>query len=176
MQTKDNLTPDQIKRLRDLAEMPDEDIDYSDIPPTEWTGKGVVGLYTLPPDEYEEAMAYLRAEHEKMRENPPPPPTSAPPRKIRYTREDIDTTIRHCAKETPDDKICGAPFRVSDYPVGYYPFKDQVQKGSYIDTCPICEIKRLKYLLEKPDDEYSRLSLEADLELLENHISARLDA
>ena len=68
MQTKDNLTPDQIKRLRDLAEMSDEDIDYSDIPPTEWTGKGVVGLAALPPDEYEEAMAYLRAEHKKMRE------------------------------------------------------------------------------------------------------------
>ena len=68
MQTKNNLPQEQIKRLRDLAEMPDEDIDYSDIPPTEWTGKGVVGLYTLPPDEYEEAMAHLRAEHAKMRE------------------------------------------------------------------------------------------------------------
>lgn len=48
--------------------MPDEDIDYSDIPPTEWTGKSVVGLSTLPPNEYKEAMAYLRAEHEKIRE------------------------------------------------------------------------------------------------------------
>ena len=176
MQTKDNLTPDQIKRLRDLAEMPDEDIDYSDIPPTEWTGKSVVGLSTLPPNEYKEAMAYLRAEHEKLRENIPLPPTSAPPRKIRYTREDMDTTLRRCAKETPDNKICDAPFRVSDYPVGYYPFKDQVQKGSYIDTCPACEIKSLKYLLEKPDDEYSKLSLEADLELLEKRHNARLDA
>lgn len=172
MQTKDNLTQAQIKRLRDLAEMPDEDIDYSDIPPTEWTGKSVVGLSALPPNEYKEAVAYLRAEHEKLRENPPLPPTSAPPRKIRYEREDMDTTLRRCAKETSDNKICGAPFRVSDYPVGYYPFKDQVQKGSYIDICPTCEIKSLKYLLEKPDDEHSKLSLEADLELLENHRNA----
>lgn len=158
--------------MRDLAEMPDDDIDYSDIPPTEWTGKSVVGLSALPPNEYEEAVAYLRAEHEKLRENPPLPPTSAPPRKIRYAREDMDTAIRRCAKETSDNKICGAPFRVSDYPVGYYPFKDQVQKGSYIDTCPACEIKRLKYLLEKPDDEYSKISLEADLELLEKRRNA----
>ena len=172
MQTKDNRTQDQIKRLRDLAEMPDEAIDYSDIPPAKWTGKGVVGLSTLPPNEYEEAMAYLRVEHEKLRENPPPPPTSAPPRKIRYTREDMDTTLRRCAKETPDNKICDAPFRVSDYPVGYYPFEDQVQKVSYIDTCPACEIKRLKYLLAKPDDEYSKLSLEADSELLEKRHNA----
>ena len=176
MQTKDNRTQDQIKRLRDLAEMPDEDIDYSDIPPTEWTGKGVVGLSTLPPNEYEEAVAYLRAEHEKLRENPPPPPTSAPPRKIRYRREDMDTTLRRCAKETSDNKICGAPFRVSDYPVGYYPFKDQVQKGSHIDTCPACEIKSLKDLLEKPDDEYSKLSIEADLELLEKRRNAQPNA
>lgn len=173
MQTKDNLTPAQIKRLRDLAEMPDEDIDYSDIPPAKWTGKGVVGLSALPPNEYEEAVAYLRAEHEKLRENLPPSPTSAPPRKIRYTRDDMDTTLRRCAKETSDNKICGASFRVSDYPVGYYPFKYQVQKGSHIDACPACEIKSLKYLLEKPDDEYSKLSLEADLDLLEKRHAVR---
>ena len=36
---------------------------------------------------------------------------------------------------------CGKQFRVTDYPLGYFPFKYQVIQGSSVNTCPDCEMK-----------------------------------
>ncbi len=53
MRTKGNgmkkeLTKEQLKELKVLQEMPDEEIDYSDIPPvTDWSG-AVVGKFYRP--------------------------------------------------------------------------------------------------------------------------------
>ena len=173
MPIKIKLNPEQIERLNRLAETPDEDSDFSDMPPSKQDFNGVVGLHTLPPNEYHDAMKRIRSQHAKARLNPPAPPIAAPPHKIRYAHEDMDTTIRHCAKKDPAGVICDESFHVSDYPVGYYPFKEQVHKGSYASTCPICEIKALKRMLKKPNDGHSRLSLQADLDLLEPHHNAR---
>lgn len=81
----------------------------------------------------------------------------------------MDDTVRYCAAPTETGEICDAPFKVSDYPVGYYPFKEQVVKGSYVAICPTCEIKSLKELLRSPDDKQAELSLKTDLNLLETH-------
>ncbi len=45
---KKELTKEQLKELKVLQEMPDEEIDYSDIPPvTDWSG-AVVGKFYRP--------------------------------------------------------------------------------------------------------------------------------
>ena len=154
-----------------IASVPDEDIDYSDIPASTWRGMPVIGLNTLPESEYQEAISYLSAEHAKIRQTIDVSPVLSR-RPIRYAKEDMDNTVRHCASITETKETCGKPFKVSDYPVGYYPFKDQIVKGSYVDTCPICEIKSLKRLLQSPENEIATLSLKADLALLEPHHNA----
>ena len=170
MKTSDNLAPEKIKDLNDFANIPDEDIDLSEIPETDWTGKSARGLTRMSPKERAEAIAYLKS---ARRETPtaPPPPKQAPPRIIRYAHAEMDHAIRYCAAqtETPRKDICGAEFRVSDYPPGYFPYKYQVQKGSYVDACPICEIKLLKRAIDKSDDDNFTTIIRADLEFLENH-------
>lgn len=45
---KKELTKEQLEEIRGLQEMPDEEIDYSDIPPvTDWS-KAVVGRFYRP--------------------------------------------------------------------------------------------------------------------------------
>jgi uncharacterized protein (DUF4415 family) len=45
---KKELTKEQLEEIRVLREMPDEDIDFSDIPPiTDWSG-AVVGKFYRP--------------------------------------------------------------------------------------------------------------------------------
>ena len=169
MKITDNLAPEKIKEINDFAGIPDEDIDLSEIPETDWTGKSVRGLARMPPKERADAIAYLKS---ARRETPTaPPPKQAPSRIIRYAHADMDHTLRHCAAqtETPQKDACGAEFRVSDYPPGYYPYKYQVQKGSYVDACPICEIKLLKRAIDKSDDDNFTAIIRADLKFLENH-------
>ena len=83
----------------------------------------------------------------------------------------MDHTVRYCAAhtETQRKNNCGAQFRVSDYPPGYFPYKYQIQKGSYVNTCPICEIKLLKRMIDKSDDDNFTTIIRADLMFLENH-------
>lgn len=153
--------------------MPDEDIDFTDIPPLTGGGLIITGLYDLPPDEYRAAINRLKAAHAHARKNAPPEKIEIPPRKIRYAQADMDTTIRYCEYNLANGQRCAAPYRVSDYPPGYYPFLYQVQPGSDVNSCPLCEIAMLKRLLENPDDERSRLSIQADVDLLESHHKAR---
>lgn len=173
MKTRDNLAPEKIKDLNDFASIPDEDIDLSEIPETDWTGESVRGLPQLPLKERAEAIAYLKSARPQTPNAPPP--KQAPPRIIRYAHADMDHAIRYCAAqtETPQKDACGAEFRVSDYPPGYYPYKCQVQKGSYVDACPICEIKLLKRAIDKSDDDNFTTIIRADLEFLQNHHNPR---
>lgn len=174
MKTGNNPAPEKIKDLNDFANIPDEDIDLSEIPETDWTGKIVRGLTQMPPKERAEAIAYLKSARAQT-PNAPPPPKQAPPRKIRYAHAEMDHAIRHCAAqtETPQKDACGAQFRVSDYPPGYFPYKYQVQKGSYVDACPICEIKLLKRAIDKSDDDNFTTIIRADLKFLQNHHNPR---
>ena len=164
------------ERLRRLADMPAEDIDLTDIPLHTGDGLAIIGMHNLPPDEYKMAIDLLRAHHARIRKTAPPETIALPPRKIRYTHADMDTTIRHCEYDLPSGKRCDAPYRVSDYPPGYYPFLDQVLPGSDVNSCPLCEIAMLKRLLEHPDDERSRMSIQRDVDLLESHHKATTQA
>lgn len=170
MKTTDDIAPEKIKGLNDFANIPDEDIDLSEIPETDWTGKSVRGLARMSPKERADAIAYLKSVPPQT-PTAPPAPKQAPPRIIRYAHADMDHTLRHCAAqtETPQKDTCGAEFRVSDYPPGYYPYKYQVQKGSYVDACPICEIKLLKRAIDKSGDDNFTAIIRADLMFLENH-------
>ena len=169
-----SLSRIEPKYLNDFANIPDEDIDLSEIPETDWTGESVRGLTRMSPKARAEAIAYLKSARAQTPNAPPPNAPVAPnppPRKIRYAHADMDHAIRHCAAqtETPRKDACGAEFRVSDYPPGYYPYKYQVQKGSYVDACPICEIKLLKRAIDKSDDDNFTTIIRADLKFLENH-------
>lgn len=174
MKIRNDLTPEKIKDLNDFAGISDEDIDLSEIPETDWTGKSARGLAQMPPKERADTIAYLKSSRAQTLK-PAPAPRPPPPRKIRYTHAEMDHTVRYCAaeNETPQKDICGAPFRVSDYPLGYYPYKYQVQKGSYVDTCPICEIKLLKRAIDKSEDDNFTTIIHADLKFLENHHNLR---
>lgn len=174
MKIRDNLAPEKMKDLDDFAGIPDEDIDLSEIPETDWTGKSVRGLARMSPKERAEAIAYLKSARDQT-PNAPLAPKPAPPRKIRYAHAEMDHTLRHCVaqNDTQRKDICGAEFRVSDYPPGYFPYKYQVQKESGVNTCPICEIKLLKRAIDKSDDDNFTTIVRADLKFLENHHNPR---
>ena len=53
------------------------------------------------------------------------------PANYEHTKADMDATPRKCG--------CGATFRISDYPAGYFAYRYQIRKGSTVNTCPSCE-------------------------------------
>ena len=72
----------------------------------------------------------------------------------------IDTSIKTCSQ-------CKRPFRIMDYPPGYFTYKYQVREGTLINTCPSCETKMLMRTIENTDNPQFKSRLEDDVRLLE---------
>lgn len=162
------------KRVDNLANIPDEDINFADIPMRQQINNAITGLFQMSSNE--RAAAISRLKKGKIKNQTQPELRPAPERVIRYSANDMDDAIRYCAvkSENPKDAACGASFRISDYPPGYYPYIFQVQKNSDIDTCPICEIKSLKRLISNSDDPQVAIDAQADLDFLQQHHNDRM--
>ena len=153
----------------------DDQIDFSDIPEiqiTPWSYRGITGLFALPPDEQRKAISFLNRERAIQEETPNALPTDPPARPLRYAREDMDTSIRRCAAIPDNNAACNASYRVSDFPVGYYPFKEQVQSPTYANACPVCEFKADRRTVAATRDRHFGIALLDDADFLENHINA----
>lgn len=153
-------------------DIPDDQIDFSDIPEIEitpWSYRGITGLFALPPDGQRKAISFLNRERAIREETPNALPTDPPARALRYTREDMDSSVRRCAAVLDDNAVCNASFRVSDFPVGYYPFKEQVQSPTYANACPICECKADRRIAAITRDRHFSIALLDDADFLENH-------
>ena len=157
--------------------IPDDRIDFSDIPEiqlTPWSYRGITGLFALPPDEQRKAISFLNRECAIQEEMPNALPTDPPARPLRYAREDMDASIRRCAAILDNNAACNASYRVSDFPVGYYPFKEQVQSPTYANACPVCELKADRRIAATTRDRHFGIALLDDADFLETHNKARM--
>lgn len=75
----------------------------------------------------------------------------------------IDRTTRHCKAGAPPNYngLCGKSFTMADYPLGYFTYKGQLQKGSVVNTCPKCEVGILRKGINAAIEDWSRKPQEA---------------
>ena len=73
-------------------------------------------------------------------------------------KEVVDGSKRQC--------VCGSIFTMMDYPPGYFHLKRDVKRGSGVNTCPKCELQKLREALDMTKSERQAMELQEDITLL----------
>lgn len=82
---------------------------------------------------------------------------------------DLTTRICECGHYSHNDQkyvcqdVCVKSFTMASYPIGYFPYKYQLRKGSVVNTCPPCEAQITDETAARADNDLLRQLLEDSL-------------